>query len=561
MKNTTPILAAYIALAALLVANSLQAQTNFIWDPNGPTNGVGGTGTWTTNATIFTTNPAGSSATVSGNFVSAANPRNNAVFEGTAGTVSLGGSTFSGTIFVNTTGYTFQNSSTSGTSANRYFNTTNGILLAEGVNLNLSSGNGGGLASTGAITGLRSGISAAPGAENTSVTITGSTTNADHFIRIGWGTNGLGANANISVPVNISTTGPGQAAIVLADTVTNTISGNVTVNSGSRLVLGTGTSSSAFRRLDVTGDITAEAGALAIGEAGSGGRVVLSGSNSLSGDVVVQGGRLGFGSTNALGTATVVLNQGTGFGQVGTIGDGSPGERTIGNNIRLAGSTATLGAGLNTTYFSGNIDLGGETRTVTISNWSTHVSGAITNGGINLISLPDNTDPSAALVIRGTSTYAGPTTVTSGRLLIDTTGEISLSDVSVLSGAVIGGDGILGGSLSLAAGAKFVFGLTDTLTVNGASVSFGGFGIGDLEGLTSAVAEGEYTIIDGLADISLTNLNNIGLENAFDLGDGKKAYFSTGSLVVNVVPEPSTTALLVLSGLGLAGYTIRRRRR
>jgi len=262
-----------------------------------------------------------------------------------------------------------------------------------------------------------------------------------------------------------------------------------------------------------------------------------------------------------LGTATVVLNEGTGFGQVGTIGDGSPGERTIGNNIRLAGSTATLGAGLNTTYLSGNIDLGGEIRTITISNWSTHVSGAITNGGLNLISLTNNTDPNASLVIRGTSTYTGSTTVTSGRLLVDTAGEISLSDVSVLSGATIGGDGVLGGSLSLAAGAKFVFSLTDTLTVNGASVSFGGFGIGNLEGLTSTVEEGSYTIIDGLAAINLANLNNIGFENAFDLGEGKKAYFSTNSLVVNVVPEPSTTALLVLSGLGLAGYTIRRRRR
>lgn len=559
MKTTTLTLAACLALATLVLASSLQAQTNFIWDANGATTGVGGTGTWTNTSTTFTTNPAGSSATVSGNFVSAANPRNNALFEGTAGTVSIGGSTFSGTIFVNTTDYTFQNSSTAGTSANRYFNTTEGILLADGVNLNLSSGNGTGLASTGAFTGLRTSISAAPGAENTSVTFTGSTTNAAHFIRIGWGTNGLGANANISVPVNISTTGPGQAAIVLASTVTNTISGNVTVNSGSRLLLGTGGSGST-RRLNVTGDITAEAGALSIGETNSIGRVVLSGSNNLSGEVVVQGGRLGFGSTNALGTATVVLKEGTGFGQAGTIGDGSAAQRTIGNNIRLEGN-ATLGAGLNTTYLAGDIDLGGVTRTVTISNWTTHVSGAITNGGINLISLTNNTEPNAALVIRGTSTYAGPTTVTSGRLLIDTTGEISLSDVSVLSGAVIGGDGILGGSLSLAAGAKFVFGLTDTLTVNGASVSFGGFGISDLEGLTSAVAEGEYTIIDGFADINLTNLNNIGLENAFDLGEGKKAYFSTGSLLVNVVPEPSTTALLVLSGLGLAGYTIRRRRR
>jgi hypothetical protein len=45
------------------------------------------------------------------------------------------------------------------------------------------------------------------------------------------------------------------------------------------------------------------------------------------------------------------------------------------------------------------------------------------------------------------------------------------------------------------------------------------------------------------------------------LGDGKFAYFSEGSLQVNVVPEPSTYAMLALAGAGFAGYVIRRRRR
>jgi hypothetical protein len=35
---------ASFALVTLFGANSLQAQTNFIWDPNGATAGVGGTG-------------------------------------------------------------------------------------------------------------------------------------------------------------------------------------------------------------------------------------------------------------------------------------------------------------------------------------------------------------------------------------------------------------------------------------------------------------------------------------------------------------------------------------
>jgi hypothetical protein len=45
------------------------------------------------------------------------------------------------------------------------------------------------------------------------------------------------------------------------------------------------------------------------------------------------------------------------------------------------------------------------------------------------------------------------------------------------------------------------------------------------------------------------------------IGDGKFAYFKEGSLQVEVVPEPSTYAMLALAGAGFAGYVIRRRRR
>ena len=138
-------------------------------------------------------------------------------------------------------------------------------------------------------------------------------------------------------------------------------------------------------------------------------------------------------------------------------------------------------------------------------------------------------------------------------------GALSLSDVSVLSGAHIGGSGTLGGSLSLAAGAQFVFSLSGALTVDGPIVAFGGFGIDDLVGLDGTVANGAYTLIDGAADIDFSNIANLGVGQAYDIGGGKQAYFSEGSLVVNVVPEPSTYALLAL-GAVVVLVALRRRR-
>jgi hypothetical protein len=128
-----------------------------------------------------------------------------------------------------------------------------------------------------------------------------------------------------------------------------------------------------------------------------------------------------------------------------------------------------------------------------------------------------------------------------------------------LNGAAIGGSGTLGGSLSLAAGAQFVFSLNGALTVDGVSVTFDDFGIDDLVGLDSTVANGAYTLIDGLADIDFSNIANLGAQNAVGISGGKQAYFSEGSLVVNVVPEPSTYALLAL-GAVVVLVALRRRR-
>jgi autotransporter-associated beta strand protein/T5SS/PEP-CTERM-associated repeat protein len=165
-----------------------------------------------------------------------------------------------------------------------------------------------------------------------------------------------------------------------------------------------------------------------------------------------------------------------------------------------------------------------------------------------------------SLTLNGAHTYTGPTLVSAGTLKLELNSSIT-SAVTVNTDAALAGAGTVAGNLAFNSNAKFVFSLTETLLVNGAGVSFADFGIDDLVGLSSATDVGAYTIIGGSADIDTTGLLNLGAANAFDLGGGKSAYFTEGSLVVNVVPEPSTYALLALAGLGLAGHVVIRRRR
>lgn len=158
------------------------------------------------------------------------------------------------------------------------------------------------------------------------------------------------------------------------------------------------------------------------------------------------------------------------------------------------------------------------------------------------------------MIIESSSTYTGDTLVSAGTLLVS--GSLGNTAVTVGSAGTIGGDGGIGGSLHLDAGAGFVFDPLTTLTVNGASVSFGGFGITNLVGFSSSVANGTYTLIYGSATFNFANVSNFGEENAYDLGGGRIAYFEAGSLNLVVVPEPASC---LLGGIG-ALLLLRRRR-
>lgn len=254
-----------------------------------------------------------------------------------------------------------------------------------------------------------------------------------------------------------------------------------------------------------------------------------------------------------IGTGRVVINNGgnLGAGNV-NFGTGSNSFLIIGGSSVTVSNPLTIGSTANTGAGTANIDTAGNSLMVLagIAERQGNLPGSVVKLGLG------------DLTLAGTSTYGGPTTVSAGTLLV--MGELYSGTATALtttgSGAAIGGDGLLRGSLAFASGGNFVFNPATTLTVSGSSVTFGGFGIANLLGLSQSTPEGTYTLIDGAATVSAVNLANVGATNAYDLGGGKSAYFGIGSLTVTIVPEPATTAFLVVVA-GMAPWLVLRRRR
>ena len=137
--------------------------------------------------------------------------------------------------------------------------------------------------------------------------------------------------------------------------------------------------------------------------------------------------------------------------------------------------------------------------------------------------------------------------------------------LTVENDATLGGSGTLGGSLALGSGANLdltgaTIGLSSTniLTIAaGKAITLTDFMFSDIIGWDASAADiGTYTIINGGGSLTLSGTTPT-LANPFDFGNGKQAYFQSGSLQVVVIPEPSTW---LLGGLGAIGLSLRRRR-
>ena len=348
---------------SLVASGSTQSVYGTYWDPT-PGAGIGGSGTWTATSATFAT-------TVDGTSVGTLATSATAVFAGTSGVVTIGGTVSAGGLTFAVDGYSLSGG-TIRLPATASVTAADGVLVSMSSTLTQTSGgtttfNAGQAASiliSGTIAGaggiLKSGSGDLVLAGNN--TFSGTTTVASGWVRVG-------AGGDVG-----SVTGP--IAVVAADTavvidrsddvtVANVLSGSGGLfKEGGNTVTLTGANS-------YTAGTTLFAGTLVVGDGGTAGSISPSGPLDLgvgtslvfdrSDDVSFQGTVAGKGTLTQRGHGRLVLSQSGSIGPSFTLRaeagivtldrSGSPitGMLGAGNVVEIAGGTlelsATTGAG------------------------------------------------------------------------------------------------------------------------------------------------------------------------------------------------------------------------
>ncbi len=198
------------------------------------------------------------------------------------------------------------------------------------------------------------------------------------------------------------------------------------------------------------------------------------------------------------------------------------------------------------------------------------------------------------LTLTGANTYTGATTVSAGSLIINGDQTSANGVLTVEAGATLGGSGTIGGATTISgilapgnsigtltvandvtwnAGENWVFelgaagpsigspGTSDLLVITSGGDFLAGTGSGwtfDFAG--TATETGWYKLVDwtgGTTTFDAMDFTGVNLGGEFT----SEFSIQDSALYVNVVPEPSTYALLALAGTGFGWHVLRRRRR
>ena len=178
------------------------------------------------------------------------------------------------------------------------------------------------------------------------------------------------------------------------------------------------------------------------------------------------------------------------------------------------------------------------TPTITVNSNTLTLGGAISGSGLGLTKAGDGT-----LVLGGSSTYSGATTVSAGTL--EVTGNIESSNVGINFGATMSGIGNAGGTVTLNSGGILSPGLggTGTLKVNALIWN----------GAASATPTMDFTLSNSnnsstLANVTNTFVKGSGVDYLFNFED--KGFFSGTS--------PTTYTLIDFghdSGFSVGNFT------
>ena len=381
---------------------------------------------------------------------------------------------------------------------------------------------------------------------------------------------------------------------------TGEISGNINETNGAISLekLGTGTWTLSGSN-NYSGGTTIDAGTLRL----SGTSVlptngVIFGSTSLAnnstlalaggGDYVLSA----FGSTNVNGNSISFTNSSgsaatltfTAATNYVTRSSDNAGGRIVANNSTNLGLVFNGAMDIGSTT-SNNVTFGGAGNTTVkgvIFNTNTAVVRGLTKTGIGILSL------------EGANSYNGPTTVSAGSLIVDGNQSSATGSLDVAAGATLGGSGTIGGVTTisgvLSPGKSSIGTLTvsNNVTWNGgenwvfglgtAGLTQGSPGTSDLLALTGAKQFIKGTGTSWTFDFA--NTGQIGWYKLASWTGGSTTFDSlnfqgtnlvggyTGqfniqgdALYVQVVPEPSTYALLGVSALACGAWFVRRRRK
>ncbi|MBV9124755.1 MAG: autotransporter-associated beta strand repeat-containing protein, partial [Planctomycetes bacterium] len=327
---------------------------------------------------------------------------------------------------------------------------------------------------------------------------------------------------------------------VSTGTGTLTLAGNVTALGTSSISgnLALGTAARTFTvypaaTLNVSAVVS---GGVGLTKAGSG-NLVLTAANSYTGGTTVSAGTLTVGNNTALGTGPLTLV----FAVV--TANGSP--VTLANPLTLAGNFSVAGTADLT--FSGPATL---TTTPTVTTTNTGLTTFAGNIGQSTSGLGLTKGGAGTLVLSGTNSFTGTTTINAGTLLVN--GAQGGSPVSVHSGATLGGTGVVG-TITALPGGKVTPGVSATqtgilstaaATLSAAStfcVQVNGTSAGS--GYSQLSASGTVTITGSTLSFVLGFTPAIG--NAFTIINNTGA----GAIVGTFQGLPSSGSTFTLSGM------------